>query len=394
VPVHLSAEAHSHGHHAGAQKPRHLKMFGLVVLIAAICSAAWGIFSRDQAETSLASWTDQQAIPTVSVALPRTDTAARALVLPGDVQAYYDAPIYARVSGYLHSWSQDIGAHVKAGQSLGIIDTPDLDQQLAQAQADLATARARASLADLTAQRWHALLANNSVSVQSADEKQGDALAERAQVNAQLAHVDQLRALKSFARLTAPFDGVVTARNTDVGALINAGSSAETPLFRVADVHEMRIYVRVPQVYASELHQGMPAWITQPQYPGQIFKATLQTTSQSVAASSRTVLVELMAANPGGKLWPGTYGEVHFDLPPDQAVLRVAASALIFRSHGAELATIGPDGRLVMKLVTIGRNLGEEIEITGGLEAADKVVTTPLDTLENGETVRLADAKQ
>jgi RND family efflux transporter MFP subunit len=274
---------------------------------------------------------------------------------------------------------------------LGVIDTPDLDQQLAQAQADLATARANAALADLTASRWHALLATNSVSQQSADEKQGNALAMRATVNAQLAHVDQLRALKGFARLTAPFDGVVTARNTDVGALINAGSSAEQPLFRVADVHEMRIYVRVPQVYASELSPGLQATLTQPQYPGHVFTARLATTSQAVATASRTVLAELMADNQDGKLWPGTYGDVKFELPADGHVLHVPASALIFRSAGAELATLGAGDRLVMKKVVIGRNLGNEIEITSGLAATDKVVTTPLDTLEDGEPVQVAE---
>ncbi len=387
---HVAAGAHAPGRHHKPRPPRHLKLFGIVVLILAISSAAYGIISRRAADRSLAQWTDQQAIPTVAVAHPVASAATRTLTLPGDVQAYYEAPIYARVNGYLHAWYQDIGAHVKAGQLLATIDTPDLDQQLAQAQADLASARANADLADLTAKRWHALLASNSVSQQSADEKQGNAIATRASVSAQLAHVDQLRALKSFARLTAPFDGVVTARNTDVGALINAGSSAAQPLFKVADVHAMRVYVRVPQVYASQLSAGMPATLTQPQYPGQTFPARLATTSQSVAAESRTVLAELMADNAADKLWPGTYAEVKFDLPADQGVLRVPSSALIFRSQGAQLATLGPDNRLVMKSVTVGRNLGNEIEITSGITADDEVVISPLDTLENGEQVDVA----
>jgi RND family efflux transporter MFP subunit len=386
---HVSAGSHAPGPHHGPRKPRHLKLFGIVVAIAAVSSAAYGIVERYHADHELAQWTDQQAVPTVAVAHPRTGGATRKLNLPGDVEAFYDAPIYARVSGYVHTWYQDIGAHVKAGQVLAVIDTPDLDQQLMQAEADLASARANAALADLTSKRWHALLSSNSVSQQSADEKEGNALAMRATVAAQQAHVDQLRALKGFAQLRAPFDGVVTARNTDVGALINAGSSAVQPLFKVADVHEMRIYVRVPQVYAGELQKGLQATLIQPQYPGKSFPAVLATTSQSVAAESRTVLVELMANNESGSLWPGTYGEVRFDLPANASVLRVPASALIFRAPGPQLATIGLDDRLVMKSVTVGRNLGDQIEITSGISASDWVVTSPLDTLENGEVVKL-----
>ena len=386
---HVSAGSHAPGPHHGPRTPRHLKLLGIVVAIAAVSSAAYGIVERSNADRELAQWTDQQAVPTVAVAHPRTGGATRPLNLPGDVEAFYEAPIYARVSGYVHAWFQDIGAHVKAGQVLAVIDTPDLDQQLMQAEADLATARANAALADLTSKRWHALLASNSVSQQSADEKAGSAEAMRATVAAQQAHVDQLRALKGFAQLTAPFDGVVTARNTDVGALINAGSSAAQPLFKVADVHAMRIYVRVPQVYAGELAKGLRATLMQPQYPGRSFPAVLATTSQSVAADSRTVLAELMANNDSANLWPGTYGEVRFDLPADQAVLRVPASALIFRAPGPQLATLGTDNKLLMKSVTVGRNLGDQIEITSGISASDWVVTSPLDTLEDHEEVKV-----
>jgi RND family efflux transporter MFP subunit len=389
-----AADAHDYSPHHRPPRPRRLKLVGGVVALAAIATAAFGIVTRRNDETRLANWTNQQALPTVSVSHPKTDDAARTLTLPGDVEAFYEAPIYARVNGYLHMWFDDIGARVKAGQVLATIDTPDLDQQLSQAQADLASAKANFALADLTSKRWHALLQTNSVSQQSADEKQGAAEATRAAVNAQQAHVDQLRALEAFKRLTAPFNGVVTARNTDIGALINAGSSAAQPLFKVADVHQMRVYVRVPQVYASELSTGMHANLTQPQYPGQTFAAQLATTSESVAAASRTVLVELLADNQAGKLWPGTYAEVKFDLPPDHGVLRVPSSALIFRSHGAQLATLGPNDHIALKNVTIGRNLGQEIEITAGISANDLVVDTPLDTLEDGEPVRVAATQQ
>ncbi len=331
-------------------------------------------------------------MPSVTVALPSHDDAPRKLALPGDVEAFYEASIYARVSGYLASWKQDIGARVKAGQVLGTIDTPDLDQEVVQAQADLATAEARYNFAALTSKRWAKLLSSNSVSEQSADEKAGDALARHAEVGAQRAHVDRLLALEAFKRITAPFDGVVTARNTDVGALINAGSSAALPLFKVADMHAMRVYVRVPQAYASQLSVGMKAELSEPQYPGRTFPATLATTSQSVAQESRTVLMELMAANPDGKLWAGTFAEVRFDVPGAPGVLRVPASALVFRSHGAQLATVGPGDRVVMKDVSVGRNLGTEIEIESGVSATDKVITTPLDTLENGDPVSVVGA--
>jgi RND family efflux transporter MFP subunit len=373
--------------------PRGLKIFSTAMLIAAIAAAASGIFARQQADASLATWTSQQALPTVIVKHPDSSNAERHLVLPGDVQAFHEAPIYARVPGYLKSWSQDIGAEVKAGQLLGVIETPDLDEELAQAEADLASARANANFADLTARRWHALVSSNAVSVQSADEKEGNAAAEKATVNAQLAHVDRLRALENFKQLAAPFDGVVTARNTDVGALINAGSSSGVPLFKVADMHEMRVYVRVPQAYASQLAAGMKATLTQPQYPGVTFPATLATTSESVAADTRTALVELMAPNPQGKLWAGTYAEVDFILPADRNRLRVPASALIFRSRGAELATVTADRKILMKPVTIGRNFGNDIEIVSGITTRDRVVSTPLDTIEDGETVQIAESK-
>ena len=374
------------------RKPRWLQPAGIIILLAAGATAAYGIVDRESAEASLTETTDALAVPSVEVALPQISGEAQRLVLPGDVEAYHEALIYARVSGYLSNWTKDIGAHVTAGETIATIDTPDLDQELAQAKADLATAKANSDLADLTYKRWHALLASNSVSVQSADEKAGNANAQRAIVNAQQAHVDRLRALTAFKRLTAPFDGVITARTTDIGALINAGSSAAKPLFKVADMHEMRVYVRVPQSYASQLVAGMHATLTQPQYPGVSFPATLVTTSQSVSADSRTVLAELRAANPGDKLWEGTYARVTFELPGKSDVLQVPASALIFRSKGPQVAVTNPDGRITLKNVTIGRNFGTMIEVLSGIEPSDRVVTSPLDTIEDGQTVKVADA--
>jgi RND family efflux transporter MFP subunit len=384
------AEGHQMGRRRPHRRPRRLGLIGGIVLVLAVAAAIWGIYSREESEAALTDWTQKQAIPTVAVAHPTQNTGAQKLVLPGDVQAFYEAPIYARVSGYLASWSEDIGAHVRRGQTLGVIDTPDLDQEMAQAEADLATAQARQNFSDLTAKRWHALVASNSVSQQSADEKAGNALAVRAEVNAQRAHVDRLRALENFKRLAAPFDGIVTARNTDIGALINAGSNAAAPLFKVADMHEMRVYVRVPQSYAAELKPGLHASLTEPQYPGRIFDATLDTTSVSAALESRTVLVEFLAPNQDGKLWPGTFADVTFDLPGDAQVLRVPASALIFRNNGAQLAVVGGNDRIALKNVTIGKNLGDDIEIESGITEADRIVTSPLDTIENGEQVAVA----
>jgi RND family efflux transporter MFP subunit len=377
--------------HERKSAPRTLKIVGIVVLIAALAAAVYGILIRRSSDEHLAAWTNQQAVPAVEVVHPTTSAVPQHLVLPGDVAAFYEAAIYARVSGYLKSWSQDIGARVHAGQLLATIETPDLDEELAQADADLATARANSALAELTAKRWHALISSNSVSVQSADEKQGDAVARRAIVAAQMAHVSRLQALEGFKRLVAPFDGIVTARNTDVGALINSGSNAPVPLFKVADMHEMRVYVRVPQAYASQLKTGMQATLTEPQYPGVTFPATLATTSVSVATDSRTVLTELMAPNPQGKLWAGTYAEVDFTLPADSNLLRVPSSALIFRSKGAQLATVTPDNVIAMKDVAIGRNLGTVIEIKSGIAEGDRVVATPLDTIEDGEKVSVTE---
>ncbi len=371
------------------RRPRRLGLIGAVVALGAVAAAAEGVMARRATDQEVATWTDAQAEPTVEVQAPALGSVDQQLVLPGNVESFYEAPIFSRVPGYLQKWYYDIGSKVKAGTVLATIDTPDLDEQLAQARADLAVARARAELAELTARRWNALRGSNSVSVQSADEKQGEAEAQRAQVNAQLAAVQRLQALQDFRKLTAPFDGIVTARNTDVGALINVGSNAGQPLFKVADMHEMRVYVRVPQAYASQLQVGMKATLTEPQFPGVTFPATLDTLSNAVAAESRTVLVELLAPNPDGKLWSGTYAQVAFALPPDRSLLRVPTSAMIFRQAGPELAVVGANDKVVMKSVTIGRNFGTEMEVLSGLSPTDRVIVAPTDTLGNGDAVRL-----
>ncbi len=370
------------------------RLLGLVliaILVGAVAVGVGGILSRRHNEVELTTWTRAQAIPTVAVVTPKQGTKDQELILPGDVEAFYEAPIYARVPGYLKMWYKDIGARVKTGDRLAVIDTPDLDQQLAQAKSDLASVQANAALADLTAKRWKSLLASQSVSQQTVDEKVGDAAAKNAQVAASQANVERLQALGNFKYITAPFDGVVTARETDIGALINAGSGSGVELFKVADMHQMRVYVRVPQAYASQLHPGLVADLKLAQYPHEVFKATLETTSNAIAKESRTVLVELMADNAAGKLWPGTFAEVHFQLPPDADIYRIPTSALIFRQDGLQIATVGPGDKAMLKPITPGRDLGTEIEVRSGLDPTDRVIDSPPDSLSTGDAVKVAD---
>jgi RND family efflux transporter MFP subunit len=364
---------------------------GLVVVLAgAVALGITGIMRRNHTEAQLTTWTQAQAIPTVNVATPKRGTKDQELILPGDIEAFYEAPIYARVPGYLKMWYKDIGAHVKAGQELAEIDTPDLDQQLNQAKQDLASVEANAQLADLTAKRWKSLLSSQSVSQQTVDEKVGDAAAKNALVAASKANVERLQAMENFKYITAPFDGVVTARETDIGALINAGSGSGVELFKVADMHQMRVYVRVPQAYASQLHPGLEANLKLAQYSHDVFKAKLATTSNAITKESRTVLVELMADNPEGKLWPGTFAEVHFQLPPDADAYRIPTSALVFREHGLQIAAVGGGNKVQLKPITPGRDLGTEIEVMAGLDPSDRVIDNPPDSINTGDLVKVA----
>ena len=366
---------------------RRLKRIGIVAGIAAVALAALGIGARMMDESSLAKTTNVEAMPTVAIVSPKRGAKDQVLTLPGDIQAYYEAPIYARVSGYLKEWKEDIGAHVKAGQLLAEIDTPDLDQQLNQAKADLAAAQSAESLANVTTKRWQALVKKDAVSQQDADEKASDAQSKHAAVLAAQANVQRLMALEDFKRIVAPFDGIVTARETDVGALINAGSGLGPELFKVADVHEMRIYVRVPQAMSGDIDPGQTAELRLPQHPNRPIQATVATNAHAINQSSRTLLVELHADNPKGDLQPGTYAEVHFQLPDNPNVLRLPTSALLFREDGLKVATLGPDNKIILKPVVIGRDLGTEVEIASGLTAADRVVNSPSDSIAQGDIV-------
>jgi RND family efflux transporter MFP subunit len=369
-----------------------LRHYGWTALAIAVVIAVMGIFNRSRSETQLIQWTREQAIPEVAVVTPQRGVGGQELVLPGQVEANYEAPIHARVSGYLKMWYEDIGAHVKAGQLLAEIDTPDLDQQLLQAKASLASAKADAELAQLTAKRWKASIVANAVSQQTIDEKVGDATARQAQADAAAANVQRLNVLESFKRVVAPFDGIVTARKTDIGALINASGESGPELFSVADLHKIRVYVRVPQAFSSMLTPGMTAVLKLPQFPDQPFEAKLDTTSNAIDHDSRTVLAEFLMDNPNGKLWPGTYAETHLQLPADPTMLHVPTSALLFRQDGMMVAAVGKDDKVELRSVTLGRDLGTQVEVLSGVGATDRIIDIPPDSIATGDKVRLQTA--
>jgi RND family efflux transporter MFP subunit len=371
---------------------RGLRLTGAIAAIVAVVIVAYGVMTRASENARLHDWTEAQALPTVAVVTPGSGANTSGLELPGRIEAFTRAPIYARVSGYLKSWKYDIGAKVKAGDLLAEIETPDLDQQLSQARADLSTAQANAALAQTTAKRWQSLAASGAVARQDIDEKTGDYTAKQAMVKAAQANVDRLLAMKGFTRLVAPFDGVVTARNTDVGALINVGGAAGQELFVVSDVKKLRVYVNVPQTNVPNVQPGTAATIRVPDRPSATYAATVEASAQSVSASSGTTLMQLVVDNKAGDLLPGGYASVRLDLPGNADALSVPASALIFDAKGLSVATVGADNRVVLKPVTIARDLGKLIEIGSGIGAADRVIESPPDGIANGAEVRIAAA--
>jgi RND family efflux transporter MFP subunit len=358
-------------------------------LAIAVAIVAVGLTSRIFTQKAVARWTEEQAVPTVATVLPSVSRADAALVLPGTLQAFYSAPIYARVPGYLRAWNADIGAKVHKGEVLGTIETPDLDQQIEQAKANLANAVAARSISKITADRWSGLLKLDAVSQQEAEEKTSDLQAKTALVAAARADLDRLNALKGFARIAAPFDGVVTNRSVDVGALINAGAQTSSPLFTVADVHRIRVYVSVPQSYSAEIRPGVTATLSLPEYPGRSFTATLDTTSRSISEQSNALLAEFLADNPDDALKPGDYAQVSIHLAQPANVVSIPASSLIFNSEGLRVATVSPGERVVMKPVRIARDLGTVVDIDAGLSRKDRVVDNPPDSLSNGDLVRV-----
>ena len=360
-----------------------------VAIAVVVLLAIWGILSRLIARSALAHDAHEAAIPTVITAKPHQGPAADALVLPGSVQAYYEAPIYARTSGYLKAWHTDIGTAVKKGQLLAEIEAPEVDQQLRQAEADLGTARANSELARSTNERWQGLLATESVSQQDADQRAGDAAAKTAAQMSAAANVARLREMEGFKRVVAPFAGVVTQRNTDVGALINAGQTPGNALFRVADTHRLRIYVQVPQAYASQVQTGMNASLEFTDHPGQHYAATVASTAHALDATSRTLQVELQIDNNGGELLPGAYVQVSFSLTPTAGNLRVPVNAVIFRGKAPQVATVDAGHRVRLHDITEGRDFGTEIEVLAGVGPDDTVILNPPDSIADGTEVRL-----
>ncbi|HKU15109.1 MAG TPA: efflux RND transporter periplasmic adaptor subunit [Steroidobacteraceae bacterium] len=371
--------------------PRRLRVAGIAAAVIVLVVVVAGIVSRAVSAGHVRQWTDEQALPTVAVVTPSGGGEAAALDLPGRLEATSRAPLYARVSGYLKSWKVDIGARVKAGQLLAEIEAPDVEQQLLQAQADLATAEANAALASSTATRYQSMLGTNSVSRQAAEEKAGDLAAKQAVVKAQRANVERLRTMMQFTRIVAPFDGVVTARDTDVGALISAGGSGQE-LFVVSDTHRLRVYVSVPQVFAGNLAPGTKATISVPERAGKSYPAVVEAASGAVNAATGTTLVQLSVDNAAGDLLPGGYASVRFELPHDASLLRVPASAVIFDHDGLYVATLDAQNRVVLKTVTIARDDGATIQIATGLNANDRVIETPPDGVAAGSVVRVVNA--
>lgn len=373
--------------------PRRLRLAALIGAAVFGSIVVIGVATRMSDARSLRQWTDEQAIPTVVISEPESANGKAPLELPAQMDAFTNAPIYARTSGYLKSWDKDIGAQVKAGDVLGIIDTPDLDQQLLQGQADLATAKANAELAATTAKRWQVLRQTDpdSVSQQSVDQYNGDLAAKQAQVTASQANLDRLKALKSYARLVAPFDGRVTARNTDVGALITADTSGTgTPLFTVSDTSKLRVYVRVPQVYAPAIHRNDEATLSVPEYPGKTFTAKVEADARAITPTSGTTLVQLLVDNPDGRLLPSSYASVSFNIDSGALGLRVPAEALIFDDKGLHVATLDATDHVHFKTVTIRRDYGKSIEVGSGLAPNDRVIINPPDGLADGNEVRIA----
>ena len=363
-----------------------LILFVLATVVALILGA---VLPRIQAGAKLRKETDEMAIPTVAVVKPKRSAPAAELVLPANVQAFVDSPIYARTNGYLKRWYADIGTRVKAGQLLADIETPEVDQQLRQARADVGTAEANRRLAQITAERYAGLLKTDSVSKQEADNAEGDYAAKQAALEAAQANVKRLEELQSFEKIYAPFDGIVTARNTDIGALIDSGSSGgtRTELFHIAQPNKLRVYVNVPEAYSQSDKPGLKAALTVPEFPDRRFEGTLVRSSDVIDQATRTLLVEIDVNNPTGTLLSGAYAQVHFNLPTVSTSYIVPVNALLFRSEGLRLAAVA-NGHAELKPITIGHDFGSEVEVVAGLSGDESIIVNPPDSLVSGQAVR------
>jgi RND family efflux transporter MFP subunit len=351
----------------------------------------YGFLDRAQSKQEVVEWTKAQAVPTVALAQRLPGSSHQTLTLPGNIQPFNRAAIYARVNGYVKTWDHDIGSPVKAGQLLAAIDAPDLDQQLSQAKATLASVKANEQIATLTASRNNILVKKDIVSQQVADQAAADAAAKQAVVGANEANVRQLEAMQSFKTLSAPFDGVVTARNVELGMLINSGGSGQA-LFEVSDLHRVRIYVQVPQSFSAGLAPGMKATFEMPQYPGVQFEATLSHVSRAINAGSHSMQIELQADNAAGKFFGGSYCNVHLEVPTEANLVTIPSTALVTGNQGSRVATLDGNDKVVLKRVRLGRDLGDSVEVIAGLSPSDRIVDNPPETLAAGDTVHVAAA--
>jgi len=363
----------------------------LTVAVAAIVVIS-GITMRKMADAKLSEWAESQAVPVVAVALPDRRVGKTTLDLPGRLEAYTQAQLYARVSGYLREWKADIGTPVKTGDILAEIDAPDLDQQIMQATAALDSAQANSKLADATLQRGQQLIPSGAVSKQDLDQRAADSSNKQGLVRSAQANLDRLRVLDQYKRITAPFDGLVTARTTDVGQLINAGSGGGPALFVVSDTSRLRVYVNIPQNFVPSIRIGTQAKMSVPEYPGKSFYATVEASAQAVDISSGTTRMLLVVDNSSGELMTGAFANVSFDLPHPESAVNVPASALIFDRSGLRVGTVDKDNRVVLKSVTISRDLGKMIEIGSGLTPEDRIIENPPDGIVSGDQVRIATA--
>ena len=372
--------------------PRSVLLFLAAAACAVVLVVLLGIHSRTMAASRLVESTDQAAIASVHVVHPQTAARAQDLVLPGSTQAFIDSPIYARTNGYLERWYIDIGAHVRKGELLAEIETPELDQQLRQAKAELATAEANLNLSQITAERDENLLKTHSVSTQERDNAVNASVANKATVDSNQANVARLEQLQSFEKVYAPFDGIITARSTDVGALIDAGANAPKELFHIAAISKLRIYVAVPEVYSRAAVSGAPVGLTLDEYPGERFHGILVRNSNAIDAVSRTLLVEVDADNSSGRLMPGAYVQIHLNLPADSRSLTVPSNALIFRREGLQVAVVR-NGKAELVPITPGHDYGDSMEILTGLKPQDEVILSPSDSLISGTRVQVGNPK-
>jgi membrane fusion protein (multidrug efflux system) len=371
------------------RRRRGLAVVGLVIALAAVVVLIDGVWERKSSAARREENVSAEVLPVVALVSPKGGTAVGFIELPGRLEAYSRAPIYARVGGFLKAWYVDIGGSVKAGQLLAEIEVPDLDQQLAQAKGALSSSESAEALSKVTAQRWTTLGQSNTLSKQAVDEKTGDLSVKEANVRVEKANVERLEVLARYKRVTSPFDGIITARNTDVGALIGAGSSAAPALFVVSDVSKLRLSINVPQNYVPAVPIASKVTITVPEYPGKTYSGLVEASARSVDAGSGTTRMQVVIENTSGELMPGAFANTRVELPQAMQTLSIPSSALIFGQSGLRVATVDDGNRVTLKPVKIARDLGQVIEIASGIEAADRVIESPPDGLKNGDAVRV-----